>query len=104
LDCYRDEVTCASPKVIFWDADLGTQHEAYDQEETMNARKAALALGFALMAAIAVPLRAQTGCDDSPEDPTVVLALVGGAGALAAWAWRGTRARARGGEGEGTGY
>jgi len=55
----------------------------------MNVRKAALALGFALMAAIAVPLRAQTGCEDSPEDPTLMLALVGGAGALAAWAWRG---------------
>ena len=57
----------------------------------MNVRKAALALGFALMAAIAAPLRAQTGCTDSPEDPTLVLALVGGAGALAAWAWRGLR-------------
>jgi XrtJ-associated TM-motif-TM protein len=57
----------------------------------MNVRKAALALGFAIMVAIAVPLRAQTGCDDSPEDPTLVLALVGGAGALVAWAWRGFR-------------
>lgn len=57
----------------------------------MNMGKAALALGFAIMVTIAVPLRAQTGCTDSPEDPTVVLALVGGAGALAAWAWRGFR-------------
>ena len=70
-----------------WDA----HREAYDREETMNVRKAALALGFAIMVAIAVPLRAQTGCDDSPEDPTLVLALVGGAGALVAWAWRGFR-------------
>jgi len=31
---------------------------------------------------------AQTGCDDSPEDPTLVLALVGGAGALAARLWK----------------
>lgn len=37
-----------------------------------------------MLAAISLPLRAQTGCDDSPEDPTVVLALVGGAGALVA--------------------
>jgi len=37
-----------------------------------------------MLAAAAFPLRAQTGCDDSPEDPTIVLALVGGAGALAA--------------------
>ncbi|MGD0347829.1 MAG: PExPT-CTERM protein [Terracidiphilus sp.] len=28
-------------------------------------------------------LRAQTGCGDSPEPPTLVLALVGSAGALA---------------------
>ena len=34
------------------------------------------------MLALTVPLRAQTGCTDSPEDPTIVLALVGGAGAL----------------------
>jgi XrtJ-associated TM-motif-TM protein len=31
---------------------------------------------------VAVPLHAQTGCTDSPENPTVVLALVGSAGAL----------------------
>ena len=48
----------------------------------MNPRYALL-LALTL-AAVALPLRAQTGCDDSPEDPTIVLALVGGAGALAA--------------------
>lgn len=42
---------------------------------------------WALMVAIAVVcipalVRAQTGCDDSPEDPTILLALVGSAGAL----------------------
>lgn len=63
----------------------------------MNVRKAAL--GLALMAAIAVPLRAQTGCDDSPEDPTAVLAMVGGAGTLAAWAWRGRGCEAAKGKG-----
>jgi XrtJ-associated TM-motif-TM protein len=31
---------------------------------------------------VAVPLHAQSGCTDSPENPTVVLALVGSAGAL----------------------
>jgi len=31
---------------------------------------------------IPVLVRAQTGCADSPEDPTVVLALVASAGAL----------------------
>lgn len=50
----------------------------------MNLKKAALATLFALALAVALPLRAQTGCDDSPEDPTIVLALVGGAGALVA--------------------
>jgi XrtJ-associated TM-motif-TM protein len=42
---------------------------------------------WALMVAIAVICipalaHAQTGCTDSPENPTVVLALVGSAGAL----------------------
>ena len=45
-------------------------------------RSAWMLLGVALMLAVALPLRAQTGCGDSPENPTVVLALVGGAGAL----------------------
>lgn len=39
-------------------------------------------LGCAVMVLVVAPLHAQTGCDDSPENPTVVLALVGGAGAL----------------------
>ena len=50
----------------------------------MNLKKAALASFFALALAAALPLRAQTGCDDSPEDPTVFLALVAGAGSLVA--------------------
>ncbi len=44
----------------------------------MNLKKTLFALSFFAMLAAAFPLRAQTGCDDSPEDPTVVLALVGG--------------------------
>jgi XrtJ-associated TM-motif-TM protein len=54
----------------------------------MNLKKTLFALGFATMLALALPLRAQTGCDDSPEDPTVVLALVGSVGAIAASARR----------------
>jgi XrtJ-associated TM-motif-TM protein len=46
-------------------------------------RRYALLLAL-LLAAVALPLRAQTGCADSPEDPTIVLALLGGAGALLA--------------------
>lgn len=45
-----------------------------------------------MLGALVLPLRAQTGCDDSPEDPTIVLALVGGAGALLA-SMRATRSR-----------
>ena len=46
-------------------------------------KKSTLAfLGCVAFLAVALPLRAQTGCTDSPENPTVVLALVGGAGAL----------------------
>ena len=43
---------------------------------------ALVVLGVAFMLLVAAPLRAQTGCTDSPENPTGVLALVGGAGAL----------------------
>ena len=47
----------------------------------MNLKKTLFAFGF-LILAMALPLHAQTGCTDSPENPTVVLALVGAAGAL----------------------
>jgi XrtJ-associated TM-motif-TM protein len=57
----------------------------------MNLKKTLLAFGFVLMLALALPLRAQTGCDDSPEDPTLILALVGGVGAFAATLWRSRR-------------
>ena len=50
----------------------------------MNLKRTLLAAAFVLLLVPALPLRAQTGCDDSPEDPTIVLALVGGAGALIA--------------------
>lgn len=54
----------------------------------MHIKKTILPFAFALMLAAALPLlRAQTGCDDSPEDPTVILALVGGAGAMGAGLW-----------------
>jgi XrtJ-associated TM-motif-TM protein len=41
-----------------------------------------LYFGCAVMVLVAAPLYGQTGCTDSPENPTAVLALVGGAGAL----------------------
>jgi len=48
----------------------------------MNLKKMLLVFGFPLLIVLVMPLRAQTGCTDSPEDPTIVLGLVGGAGAL----------------------
>jgi len=56
-------------------------------------KKTLLGIGF-LLFAIALPLCAQTGCDDSPEDPTLFLALVAGAGAMAVTFFR-TRRRPR---------
>jgi XrtJ-associated TM-motif-TM protein len=45
-------------------------------------KKTLLLVWSALLLLVTVPLRAQTGCDDSPENPTLVLAIVGAAGAL----------------------
>jgi XrtJ-associated TM-motif-TM protein len=45
-------------------------------------------LGAAMLFAVTATLHAQTGCDDSPEDPTIALALLGGTGAIAASMWR----------------
>jgi XrtJ-associated TM-motif-TM protein len=39
-------------------------------------------VGFALFLSIALPLHAQTGCTNSPENPTAVLAVVGSASAF----------------------
>jgi XrtJ-associated TM-motif-TM protein len=47
-------------------------------------RSFAFFLGALVLFAVAAPLHAQTGCTDSPENPTVVLAVVGGIGALIA--------------------
>jgi XrtJ-associated TM-motif-TM protein len=39
-------------------------------------------LGLALFLAVALPLHAQSGCLDSPENPTAILAVVGSAAAF----------------------
>jgi XrtJ-associated TM-motif-TM protein len=54
----------------------------------MKLRELLFAAGLAVAVGVALPLRAQNGCVDSPEDPTIVLALVSAAGALAAGVWR----------------
>lgn len=43
-----------------------------------------LLIGFALLffVSVSVPLHAQGGCVNSPENPTAVLAVVGSAGAF----------------------
>ena len=50
-------------------------------------KKVALLFAFSLFA-VALPLHAQGGCVNSPENPTIVLALIGSAGAFAASARR----------------
>lgn len=41
-------------------------------------------IAFAFLCTVAGPLHAQTGCVTSPENPTIVLGLVGSAGAFVA--------------------
>lgn len=45
-------------------------------------KKMQVLLWCAAFLLVAAPLHAQTGCTDSPENPTAVLAIVGSAGAL----------------------
>ncbi len=46
------------------------------------------AVGIVLIATSTLRLHAQTGCEDSPENPTAVLALIGSAVALGDYARR----------------
>jgi XrtJ-associated TM-motif-TM protein len=41
-----------------------------------------LLVAFALLFTVALPLHAQGGCVNSPENPTAILAVVGSAGAF----------------------
>jgi XrtJ-associated TM-motif-TM protein len=41
-----------------------------------------LLIGIALLFSAALPLHAQDGCINSPENPTAILAVVGSAGAF----------------------
>jgi XrtJ-associated TM-motif-TM protein len=52
-----------------------------------------LILGCIVVLSATQPLHAQSGCTDSPENPTAVLALVGSAGAFLASARRRLKAR-----------
>jgi|GEM_PF-4892066 hypothetical protein len=56
-------------------------------------KKTLVVAGFAIMSlCFAHPLLAQSGCVNSPEDPTVVLALVAGA-AVVVTRWKAGRQR-----------
>ena len=59
-----------------------------------------LVLAFGCLLAIALPLNAQVGCLNSPENPTVVLGLVGSAGVFLASARTRLRARRRNASGK----
>ena len=52
-------------------------------------------LGLALLLSVALPLHAQDGCANSPENPTAILAAVGTAGAFFASARARIKARRR---------
>ncbi|MBS1800673.1 MAG: PExPT-CTERM protein [Acidobacteria bacterium] len=62
-------------------------------------KKLFLLLGFTIFLSAALPLHAQGGeitsgtCDNSPENPTIVLAVVGSAGAFLASARARMKAR-----------
>lgn len=58
-------------------------------------KSALLFLGCTLVLGIAIPLHAQVGCTDSPENPTAILALVGSAGAFFGAARARTKVRRR---------
>jgi XrtJ-associated TM-motif-TM protein len=58
-------------------------------------KSALMLLGFVLLLSIAVPLHAEGGCVDSPENPTAILALIGSAGVFCATVRARIKARRR---------
>jgi XrtJ-associated TM-motif-TM protein len=52
-------------------------------------------LGIALLCTVTLPLHAQPGCANSPENPTAVLAVIGSAGAFIVSARARIKARRR---------
>jgi XrtJ-associated TM-motif-TM protein len=61
-------------------------------------KKLQFLLWSAALLTVAVPLHAQSGCTDSPENPTAVLALVGSAGAFLSMARSRYKARRKSSE------
>lgn len=58
------------------------RRENREMKEILMNRRFSVLLAAMLMAVV-LPVHAQDGCDDSPESPTIVLAMVGGIGVLA---------------------
>jgi XrtJ-associated TM-motif-TM protein len=56
-------------------------------------KKFLILAAFVVVAVAATPLHAQSGCIDSPENPTALLAIVGSAGAFIASATRRFRSK-----------
>jgi XrtJ-associated TM-motif-TM protein len=54
----------------------------------MKSLKFLFTVGIVLIAASPLLLHAQTGCEDSPENPTAVLALLGSVAAFGVYAKR----------------
>jgi XrtJ-associated TM-motif-TM protein len=61
---------------------VGLDLEALLRSNKLMSKSSFVLIAAAVLFVIAVPVQAQTGCSDSPENPTAVLALVGSAGAL----------------------
>jgi XrtJ-associated TM-motif-TM protein len=55
-------------------------------------RRLSILLLFLILIVLPMHLWGQSGCDDSPEAPTLILALVGGSCVVAA-RWRSARGR-----------
>jgi XrtJ-associated TM-motif-TM protein len=70
-------------KAVFYTA-RSQKHFEWGIEDIAKMKRTLFVATFTLMLAAALPLHAQSGCTDSPEDPTVVLALLAGAGAFVA--------------------
>jgi XrtJ-associated TM-motif-TM protein len=63
--------------------DKPTFQSVPSQLEKHSMKKCTLLLaGLALLFTVALPLHAQDGCTNSPENPTAILAVVGSAGAF----------------------
>ena len=58
------------------------------EEKTMKRVTFLIAVGIVLIATLPLRLHAQTGCEDSPENPTAILALLGSLAAFGAHARR----------------